>query len=73
MAVQRLAYELDRQRENETHEREKLALQLENILLRAERGLPATRIGHEELVRLVEELRQENEQLRRRIADTGNA
>lgn len=39
-AVQRLAYELHRVRENEAHEREKMALRLENILLRSERRLP---------------------------------
>ncbi|MCP9493396.1 MAG: hypothetical protein MSG64_02965 [Pyrinomonadaceae bacterium MAG19_C2-C3] len=37
--VERLVYELQRQKENETHEREKLELRLENALLRA-RQLP---------------------------------
>ncbi len=39
-AVQQLAFELRRVRENEAHEREKMALRLENILLRSQRGLP---------------------------------
>jgi hypothetical protein len=36
-AMQRLAYEVLRQRENEAHEREMLALRLENALLRSGR------------------------------------
>ena len=39
--VQRLAYEIHRTSENETHEREKLALRLENQLLKFERRLPS--------------------------------
>lgn len=39
-AVQRLAYELQRSRENEAHEREKLTLRLENEMLKFERRLP---------------------------------
>lgn len=39
-AVERLAYEIQRVSDRETSEREKLALELENRLLRAERGLP---------------------------------
>ena len=39
-AVQRLAYEIHRVHENEGHEREKMALRLENALLRFERRLP---------------------------------
>ncbi len=39
--VERLVFELQRQKENETHEREKLELRLENALLRA-RQLPPT-------------------------------
>lgn len=39
-AVQRLAYEVQRVSERETHEREKLELRLENHLLRFERRLP---------------------------------
>ncbi|CAN5800038.1 hypothetical protein BH23GEM3_BH23GEM3_02450 [soil metagenome] len=39
-AVQLLARELERQRENEAHEREKMLLRLENELLRFERRLP---------------------------------
>ena len=39
--VQRLAYEIHRTSENETHEREKLVLRLENELLKFERRLPS--------------------------------
>jgi hypothetical protein len=41
--VHLLAFELRRQVEREAHEREKLALRLENELLRFERGLPEAR------------------------------
>lgn len=46
--VERLAYELQRTRENEAHEREKIALRLENTLLRFERRLPPARGQQEE-------------------------
>ncbi len=39
--VQKIVYELQRQKDNEAHEREKLFLKLENELLRFERRLPA--------------------------------
>ena len=42
-AVERLAYELHRSRENEAHERHKMALQLENEMLRFERRLPPSK------------------------------
>ena len=68
--LQHLAYELERQRENEVHEREKLALRLENILLR-ERGLPPgnQRIEQnvEELPKRLEALEQENAALRQQL------
>ena len=38
--LDRVLYELQRQKENEAHEREKLTLRLENELLRFERRLP---------------------------------
>jgi predicted nucleic acid-binding Zn-ribbon protein len=38
--VERVIFELQRVKENETHEREKMALRLENTLLRFERRLP---------------------------------
>lgn len=41
--VQRLIVELHRLRDHDAHEREKLALQLENALLRFERRLPPGR------------------------------
>jgi chromosome segregation ATPase len=39
-AIRTLAFEVQRQRDNEAHEREKLVLRLENALLRSERGIP---------------------------------
>lgn len=39
-AVRELYFEVRRMRENEVHEREKLVLRLENMLLRSGRGLP---------------------------------
>src|SRR5579871_1920722 len=70
-AVQRLAFELERQRENEVHEREKLALRLENILLRSERSLPPGEqkdtVNAEELLHLIATLKLENEELRKRL------
>lgn len=70
-ALQRLAYELDRQRDNEAHEREKLSLRLENILLRSERGLPPgiskSEANTEELHQLIEALKQENKELHERL------
>ncbi len=41
--VRELAYEVRRIRENESHEREKMALRLENALLHFERRLPLDR------------------------------
>jgi uncharacterized protein YoxC len=41
--VQRLIYELHRVSENERHEREKMALRLENEMLKFERRLPQGR------------------------------
>ena len=38
--VRHLSYELRRVAETDAHEREKLALRLENVLLRFERRLP---------------------------------
>ena len=70
-AVQHLAYELERQRENEAHERDKLTLRLENILLRSERSLPPGKpkgeTSIEEYLPLIEALKQENADLRRRF------
>ena len=69
--VQRLVYEQVRQRENEIHEREKLALRLENILLRSERGLPPSdlknQVSTEELLKMIQSLHQEVEELRQRL------
>jgi hypothetical protein len=71
--VQRLGFVQERQHDNEIHEREKLALRLENILLRAERGLPPGIQKSEPDVaamsRLIEALKQENEELKRRLEE----
>jgi hypothetical protein len=40
LIVENLSLKIDRNEERERHEREKLALRLENILLRFERRLP---------------------------------
>lgn len=69
--MQRIAFEQQRQRENEIHEREKMALRLENILLRSERALPPGNVSNqgspEELRQALEALRQEVEALRKRV------
>jgi len=39
--LQRVIFELQRLKENEAHEREKVGLRLENVLLRSERLLPS--------------------------------
>ena len=68
--VRDLKFEVARLRENEAHEREKMALRLENFLLRERSLPPGTAIsstGAEELRREVEELKRENEELRRRL------
>lgn len=39
--LERLAYEIQKTREEDRHEREKLALRLENELLKFERRLPS--------------------------------
>jgi predicted nucleic acid-binding Zn-ribbon protein len=41
-AVERLAYEIKRTQDGERHEREKLALRLENEMLKFERRLPSS-------------------------------
>jgi predicted nucleic acid-binding Zn-ribbon protein len=38
--LERLAYEIQKTREEDRHEREKLALRLENVLLKFEKRLP---------------------------------
>lgn len=69
-ALQHLAFEYARQRENEVHEREKLALRLENILLR-ERSLPVGSVleetHNEQLLRQIEELKNDNQVLLKRL------
>ncbi len=68
--MQRFALELSHLQTVEAHEREKLVLRLENILLR-QRSLPSGTINieteSEPLPRLLEELRGENAELRLRV------
>ena len=70
-ALQRVAFELERLCDNEAHERQILSLRLENMLLRAEHVASPTKqiagIGNEELRLMVEGLKQENEELRKRL------
>ena len=42
-AIERLAFEISRVRDSDIHEREKMALQLENALLKFERRLPSSK------------------------------
>jgi|SRR5579871_4055471 len=51
--LQRVIFELQRLSENEAHEREKMGLRLENVLLRSERTLPPGKvIEHAEFAEL---------------------
>ena len=61
-----IAFEVVRLRENEAHEREKLALRLELLLANQNRLPPGTAPGteREEFLRLIEELRREIAELR---------
>ena len=71
VAMQQLAFEQQRQRENEAHEREKMALRLENILLRSDRalppGVPDNQTDKEDLLQAIAALRQEVEALRKQV------
>jgi hypothetical protein len=70
MVVQRLAYEVQRNYDNEQHEREKLILRLENVLLRSERSLPPAVLSEEdEKDAQIAALKQENEELKRRLEE----
>ena len=69
-AVQELKFEVRQLRDNEAHEREKLALRLENLLLRERALPPGTAISsasNEALRREMAELKRQNEELRRRL------
>src|SRR5260221_2351678 len=56
-------FELIRLRDNEAHEREMLALRLENLLLR-ERGLPVPTTDREvELLQQIRDLKRENAEI----------
>jgi predicted RNase H-like nuclease (RuvC/YqgF family) len=71
--LQRFGLELAHLQVTEAHERENLALRLENALLRYQRSLPSSdpKIGEEwtELRTQLEVLKRENEQMRRRIEE----
>lgn len=47
-AVRQLAFELERIKERERHEREKFMLKIENALLRYERALPSAKESKKE-------------------------
>ena len=70
-AVQRLAFELEQDRNLSVRDRENLVLRLENTLLRSERGLPSgepkSETETERLWRLVASLQQEVEVLKKQI------
>jgi hypothetical protein len=72
LTLQRVAFELERLRDNEAHERKILTLRLENMLLRAEHILLPTKqiaaTGNDELSLDIERLKQENEEFRRRLS-----
>jgi len=65
-----LSFEVERLRDNQEHERENLALRLENLLLR-ERGLSPAGIEAEPVsegtLSEIEGLRRENTELRQRL------
>lgn len=72
VAFEQMKHELSRQRENEVHEREKLALRMENALLRERRLLPAASsadANSEATLRVIEELKREIEELRQRLEE----
>ncbi len=70
LIMQRFGLELSHLQQIEASEREKLTLRLENVLLR-QRSLPpgasASETNNEQLTRLLEELKHENEELRLRV------
>src|SRR5437667_12906646 len=73
-AMQALTYQVIRLRDNEEHEREMLALRVENLLLK-ERGLtlpPKKAMKDEQLLRRIKELEDEAEDLRRKLEDRTN-
>jgi hypothetical protein len=66
--LQRVIFELQRLNENEAHEREKMGLRLENVLLRSERALPpGERPSLAELQGQIVVLRAELEALKKRL------
>jgi hypothetical protein len=69
--VQRFAFETQRRYENEVHEREKMELRLQNVLLRSDRSLTPGKSKDEQameaLHKQMELLKQENEELRKRL------
>ena len=73
--IQTSFYEIGRVEENEAHEREKMALRLENALLRSDRNLlPAGRSEADRFAELeaqVEALQREVENLKKRLEEAG--
>ena len=71
--LKQVIYELQRLKENEAHEREKMSLRLENVQLRSERSLPpATTSEHSNVATLQETislLQQEIEALKERVQE----
>lgn len=69
--LKQVIFELQRLKENEAHEREKMSLRLENVLLRSERNLLPGRADEQTKWAALEEkmqaLQREVESLRRRI------
>lgn len=68
--LHQVVFELQRVRENEAHEREKMGLRLENVLLRSERSLPPGSTSVQTRLSRVEEqvadLQKDVENLRKR-------
>jgi predicted RNase H-like nuclease (RuvC/YqgF family) len=69
--LQRVIFELQRLSENEAHEREKMGLRLENVLLRSERVLPPGKVNEHpefaELQRQIVVLQTELEDVKKRL------
>ena len=69
LIMQRFGLELSHLQQMEASEREKLMLRLENVLL-SQKSLPSgtpQSTNNDQLLRLVEELKRENEELRLRM------
>ncbi len=73
--LKHVIFELQRLKENEAHEREKVTLRLENMLLRSERPQIPSNVGDDgglsELQKQLTELQVEVEKLKRRMEQLG--